>query len=301
MTRTATWAARMTAAGVAAVLMAAAGPTRGQEEKAYDLRGPAPKKGEVLTTTSTFKIDDAAVKLKVMGMVVEARQTLTADEVEEVKVVAVEGRQATKVQTKVVKEKVETKTSIGGADMDDTKDGDLDGEVIVSERTGPGKWKHSLVDTKPSDKQRKELDRRVGPENQDDLYPAGKVAVGHKWEVDAAALQRVFGGSITDLKGKLKMSFVKVEEVDGQECAVIQAEGTIKGIAKADEGDLNVEMDLKGTTWRAVKTGVDVKDKAKGTLKMSGKVDMDGAKIDLELDGPFTIDSTAKLKPAKGD
>lgn len=287
----------MWAAGVAAVVLAA-GAGRGQDGKSYDLRGPAPKKGEVLTTTTTFRISDAAVGLKVAGMDLEARQTLTAEEVEETKVLAVDGRQATKVQTKVVKEKVDTTITFGGQDMTKSEPGDLDGEVIVSERTGPGKWKHTLVDTKPTDKQRKELDRRVGPENQDDLYPAGKVQVGHKWEVDAAALQRVFGGSIQELKGKLRMTFVKVEQVDGQECAVVEAVGTIKGVAKSDEGDLNVEMDLKTTTWRVVKTGVDVKDKAKGTVKMSGRVDMDGAKIDITLEGPFTIDSTAKLKSA---
>jgi len=89
---------------------------------------------------------------------------------------------------------------------------------------------------------------------------------------------------------------VKIEDVNGEPCAVLEAEGVIKGIAKEDEGTLDVEMDLKGTTWRSIKSGLDVKDKASGTMKMSGKIEMDGVKVDLVLEGPFTIDSTSKFK-----
>jgi len=287
--RGATWAL-----GLAAVLGGAAG--RADDDKTYDLRGPDPAKGQVTVTKTVFKIKNADVTLKVAGQKLEAKQTLTAVEEEEIKVLALAGRQPTKVQTKVTKEHVDTVTSLGGQDMSEKKPGELEGEVIVSERTGAGKWKHTLVDTKPSDKQKKELDKRVGPENQDDLYPEGKVKVGHVWTVDAAALQRVFGGSITELKGKLKMEFLRVEDVDGEACAVIEAVGKITGVAKEDEGTLDVELDLKGTTWRALKTGVDVRDEAEGRMKMSGKVEMDGAKVDITLDGPITIKSTAKLK-----
>jgi hypothetical protein len=284
------------AVGVAVILAGAAGLTRAGDDQAYDLRGPAPTKGQVVVSRTVFKIKNAKVLLKAAGQNLEAKQTLTATEEDEVKVLAVDGRQATKVQTKVTKEQVDMVTSFGGSDMTDKKPGELEGEVIISERTGAGKWKHTLVDTKPSDKQKKELDKRVGPENQDDLYPGEKVKVGHTWTVDATALQRVFGGSITDLKGKLKMTFVKVEDVNGEACAVVEAVGSIKGVAKEDEGNLDVELDLKGTTWRALKTGVDVKDRAAGTMKMSGKIEMDGAKVDIVLEGPITIDSTAKLK-----
>lgn len=284
--------------GVAvAVVVGLAGTVAARQDGAeYDLRGPAPAKGQVLVHKSTFKIKDAKVAIKAAGVVLDAKQTLTAVEEEEVKYLAVEGRQVTKAQTRMMKEHVTTVTSLGGNDMEDEKDGDLQGEIIVSERTGPGKWKHTLVDARPNAKQKKELDKRVGPESDDDLYPAGKVKVGHKWTVDASALQRVFGGSITELKGKLNMRFVRVEAVDGEECAVVESKGKITGIAKEDEGDLNVELDLDGLTWRALKSGIDVKDQAKGRIRMSGKVDMDGQSLDLDLSGPITIEGTVKLK-----
>jgi hypothetical protein len=286
------------AGGLAVALVAGGGlgAARPAADEAYDLRGPAPKEKQVLVTTTKLTIKDADVAIKVGGMTINAKQLLVATSEEEVKTLAVRDRQATKVQTKVAKDQAETVTTLGGQDIKDDKKGDLHGEVIISERTGEGKWKHRLVDTQPTDKQKKDLDRRVGPENQDDLYPAEKVKVGHEWTVDATALQKVFAGAITDLKGKLKMKFVKIEMVDGEECAVIESSGKITGVAKEDEGDLDVELDMKGTTWRSVKTGVDVKDKAEGKIKMSGKVEMDGVKADLELTGPITIESISKLK-----
>lgn len=289
------------AIGPAVILAATLNLTRAADDAAVDLRGPAPQKGQVTVSKTVFKIKNADVQIKFGGMKLDAKQTLTATEEDEVKVLAVTGRQATKVQTKITREKVEMVTSLGGNDMADTKAGDLEGEVIISERTGEGKWKHALVDTKLTDKQKKELDKRVGPENEDDLYPAEKVKAGHTWTVDASALQRVFGGSISDLKGKLKMKLVKFEDVGGERCAVVEATGKITGVAKEDEGTLDVELDMVGTTWRSVKTGLDVKDTAKGTIKMAGKLEMDGAKVDLVLEGPFTIDSTSKFKAAKGE
>ncbi len=279
-----------------ALVLAGTGQNRAADDETYDLRGPAPVKNEVTISATTFKIVGADVSLKVGGMKLEAKQNLTAIEEEQVKVLVVEGRQATKVQTKVIKEQVETSTKIGGQNIDDKKAGDLQDEIIISERIKDGKWKHSLLDTQPSEKQRKELDKRVGPENQDELYPEGKVKVGHAWTVDATALQRIFGGSITDLKGKLKMKFAKIEKIDGEDCAVIEAEGKITGVAKEDEGTLDVELELKGTTWRSVKTGMDVKDKATGKIKMSGKISMDGADVDIVLTGPITIDTTTRRK-----
>ncbi len=282
------------AAGLALALAVLA-PARAEDE-AYDLRGPAPAKGQVTVTKTTFKITNADVVLMVGGMKLDATQTLTAFAEEHVKVLAVEGRQATKVQTKVVKEQVESSTKIAGQNIDEKKPGELQDETIISERTENGKWKHKLLDTNPTEKQKKELDKRVGPENQDELYPAGRVKPGHTWTVNATALQRIFGGSISDLKGMMNMKFVRVEKLDGEDCAVIDFEGKITGVSKEDEGTLDVELELKGTTWRSVKTGLDVKDKATGKVRMSGKISMDGTEVDITLTGPVVIESTAKRK-----
>jgi hypothetical protein len=276
------------------VLVAAGAAGRPADE--YDIRGPAPKKGQVVVSKSTFKINNAAVKVSVGGNTLDMKQSVTATTHEETKALEVEGRQVTRAQTRVVKEQLETRTNLGGMDKTETKSLDLEGEVILSKRVGDAKWQNSLADTKPSEKQKKLLDKRLGPESQDDIYPEGKFAAGHTWTVDATALKRAFGGSITDLKGKMNMKFAKVEEVNGEQCAVIESSGKITGTAKEEEGDLAVELELKGTTWRSLKTGVDVKDKASGKIKMSGKIDAGGMALDLVLTGPVVMDGTAEVK-----
>ena len=45
-----------------------------KDDAAVDLRGPAPKKGEVTVSKSVFKIKNADVKLQVAGMKLEAKQ-----------------------------------------------------------------------------------------------------------------------------------------------------------------------------------------------------------------------------------
>jgi hypothetical protein len=287
--------------GGVAVVLAAAGawtkPAVAQDDKTYDLRGPAPEKGQVYLSKMTLKINDADTTLKVMGQTIKLKMSMNMIGEEEQKVLAVDGRNVTKCQTKVIKERAEITADIGGGQTM-TEPTALEGEIIISERVGEGKWKHSLVDNKPSDKQKKELDNRIGMENDDELYPAEKVKVGHKWTVKAAALTKLFGNSFTDVKGELKQTFVKVEKVDGEDCAVIDSQGTVKGKMKDEDGEpaLDVEMELKVTSWREIKTGVEVKSKLDGKIKLAGKQKIDDASVDITLSGPFTGDSTGKLK-----
>ena len=188
-----------------------------QDEK-FDLRGPAPEKGQVFTSKMRLKIKEADTTLKVMGQTIKMKMTMDMTGEEEQKVLAVDGRNVTKCQSKIIKERAEITTDFGGG-MTMTQPTELEGEVVISTRKGENKWEHSLVDTKPTDKQKKELDSRNGIENDDELYPAEKVKVGHEWKVEAKALTKLFGNSFTDIKGELKQKFVKLEKIDGEQCA----------------------------------------------------------------------------------
>jgi hypothetical protein len=288
------------AGGLAALLSLAAGvgKTTAQDDKTYDLRGPGPTKGQVFLTKQTLKIKDADTTLKIMGMTLKVKVTMDVVGEEEQKVLTVDGRNVTKSQSKIIKERADVSTDLGGMNMTQTMPTELEGEVVISERIGEGKWKHSLVDTKPTDKQKKELDNRNGIENDDDLYPAEKVKVGHSWKVDAKALTKLFGNSFTEVKGELKQKFLKIEDVGGEECAVIESTGLVKGKMKDEDGQptLDVEMDLKVISWRAVKTGVDVKEKFEGKIKLAGTQKIDDAKVEITLSGPLTGEGTTKIK-----
>ncbi|HEY1186306.1 MAG TPA: hypothetical protein VGE74_01555 [Gemmata sp.] len=262
----------------------------------FDLRGPAPAKGQVFVNKSTLKIKDADTTMKVAGQTVNLKINLLVTSEEEAKVLAVDGRNVTKCQTKIVKERADVAANFGGMEMNHTEPTALEKETVISEREGKG-WKHSLVDTKPTDKQKKELDSRNGIENDDDLYPKEKVKVGHTWKVDATALTKMLGNSFSDVKGKLDQKFVKLEKVDGEECAVIESSGKITAKMK-DEGEptVDVEMELKITTHKSIKTGVSVKEKFDGKIRLEGTQKMDDIKVDIKMAGPISGEATTSLK-----
>src|SRR5437660_1074536 len=150
------------AVGLAAVLAAAGGRA---DDDGYDLRGPAPVKGQVYHSKSVFRVKNADVTLTAAGNTLKVRQSMTVTTEEEEKVLAVDGRTVTRSQARVVKDRVVTVTDFNGDAQKQDEPGELEGQVIVSTRTADGKWKHALVDEKPTEKQKKELDKRVGPEN----------------------------------------------------------------------------------------------------------------------------------------
>jgi hypothetical protein len=282
--------------GAVAVLFAALNLGRAEDDATYDLRGPAPEKGQVFLSKGTLKIKDADTTMKIAGQAITLKLTLLVTSEEEAKVLAVKDRDVTKCQTKIIKERADITASIGGEEKTQTEPTALEKETVISERDGKG-WKHSLVDTKPTDKQKKELDSRNGIENDDDLYPKDKVKVGHKWTVDAAALNKLLGNSFTEVKGKVEQTFTKVDKVDDEEVAVIESTAKLTAKMKDDgEPTVDVEMNLKVTTWKSLKTGVAVKEKFSGDIKLSGTVKMDDIKADMTLKGPLSGESTTKLK-----
>ncbi len=283
--------------GAAAVLFAALNTTTGADDDTFDLRGPAPTKGQVFVGKGTLKITNADTTMKVAGQTINMKLDLVVTSEEEAKVLAVDGRNVTKCQTKVIKERADVSATIDGNKTPPmTEPTALEKETIISERDGK-KWKHALVDTKPSDKQKKELDSRNGIENDDDLYPTDKIKVGHTWTVDAAALNKLLGNSFTDVKGKVDQKFTKIEEIDGEKVAVINSTAKITGKMKDDgEPNVDVEMELKITTWKSLKTGVSVKETFAGKIKLAGTVKMDDVKAEMTLSGPISGEGTTKLK-----
>lgn len=280
-----------------AVLAGAVGfapPAAGDE--GYDLRGPAPTKGQVFHSKGTITIKNGDLTLTVGGDTTKAKQTMVLTGEEEDTVLAVAGRQVTRCRTRVIKDRVATTTDVNGQELTEEDPGELEGETVVSERVGEAKWKHVLVDTRPTDKQRKKLDKREGPESDDALYPEGKVKVGHTWSSGAEALRRSLGKGLEGLEGKVDQKFVKVEDVKGEACAVIEMTGKLKGKMRDDEGDLELAMDFKATTWRSLKTAVDVKERYDGRVTLAGKQKSGGVVIGVHLEGPFVAEGTTAVK-----
>jgi len=265
-------------------------------DEVYDLRGPAPVKGLTVLRTTKMKIVDADVTVSVMGQKIELKQNLDIVNEDEDEVLEVKGRDIVKMKSKIVKDTVNTVSDINGNEMKEDKTGELQGETVLTEKGKDGKWKHTLLDGKPTDEQKKDLDKRDGPENDDDIFPEEKVKVGHTWTVDAAKIKSLTGSSFTDVTGKMKQKFVKLESVDGEECAVIETTGTFKGKMKDDNGTPDVEMTVTAKGWRNLKTGIEVKGKMTGNIKVEGTIKMGDNEIEMKLVGQVEGTSSAKIK-----
>lgn len=267
-----------------------------QSGKTYDLRGPALRKGLTLQTNTTLNIKDADTTLKVMGQSLKMKMSMTMISDEEQKVLEVQGREVTKSQAHIRKERAIITSDFAGG-MEITQPTELEGQTVISELVGKGKWKHHLLDAQPTEKQKKELDNRIGIENDDDLYPGEKVAVGHEWEVPAEALRKLFGNAIVKVSGKVKQKFIKVETVDGEECAVVEFQGKIKGKMKNEDGEptIDVEMEMRGTAWRSLRMGVEIKGDFSGKITFAGTQKVDDAEVEIEMSGPFSGKSRTKV------
>ena len=135
-----------------------------------------------------------------MDLKVEGKMDMKTVAEKEDKVLAVDGRNVTKLQAKLIKDETVRKSDIAGEKQNETDKKALTGEIIISELI-KGAWKHSLVDATPSDKQKKELNDFDNPENDDELFPAEKVKPGHTWTIDPKAFKKVLGSKATDAKG----------------------------------------------------------------------------------------------------
>ena len=145
-----------------------------------------------------------------------------------------------------------TATVLAGMTDNQTDKKEIEGEVVLSELKDK-KWTHILEDTKPNEKQLKELKNYDDPENDDELYPAQKVKVGHAWDIEPSAFKKLLGSKVTDPSGKGKSKFLRTEKVGDDLCAVIESEIDIKGKMKDDDGNiLTIEMKGKVLNHRSM-------------------------------------------------
>ena len=262
----------------------------------YDLRGPAPVKGAVYEARTHAEIKDAKLTIDVKGQEILLKQSIDDEQVQRVKVLAVEGYAVTKAEVTVVKNRVVIDTTLPtGQGQSDDKAGELDKQVYLTELKD-GKWKNTLVDATPTDEQKKKLARVEGPTGVE-MYPAEAVAVGHAWTTSAADARAVVGDGVSAPGGKVDHKFLRVEEVGGEQCAVIESTGKIKGTVPEPGKAVAPAMafDFKAVTYRSLKTGLDVKGTVTGAMKLTGTVQVGGNDADTTLEGKVTVE-TAEAK-----
>ena len=278
---------------VAAAWTASAGCSAGPPQ---ELRGPGPQKGQAFRIETKTVLKNGKIVMSVAGQRLEGTCHVTITNVEDEEILDVEGRQVTKQQTTVITDDATRSIEIAGEKDSSTERGLLVGEKILRQRKD-GKWNNTLVGKEPTAKQKKELELLDPLENEDELYPEGKVAPGHTWKIDAARLRKFLGPYCTGLSGEASMTFERTATFDGESCALMNLTMNIKGkMLDEDNNELNIELIVKGPTYRSLKSGYDVKSSFSGTMKLTGTVVSDGQRVEMEMSGPATIETTTKLK-----
>ena len=289
------WVAALAGAALLLIALPSA-PAVPQGEPTYDLRGPAPVKGQVIRETTKMTLKDGTMTIKVAGEKLEGKISMEGEAEDEVELLAVDGRRVTKASTKKLKDEMKITMELGGEKMTETETDDLAGQTVISEWVKDG-WKNTLKEGKPTEEQEKALKDFIGPESDDPIYPDKKVGVGAQWDIDAAALGKLLGSSrVTNVSGKGKGKFQALEKVNGEPCAVIHMDIQLKCKMPSDDKEMDVELNGKVISYRSVKTGMDLKYKFEGKGRFAGDMEEAGMKISVEFAGPFTIEGTAAVK-----
>ena len=263
----------------------------------FDLRGPAPQKGTQFTTAGKLKVAGADAEMKRGDAVVKFKLDLTVTLEEDVKLLDVNGREITKLQTKLRRGRVETVGLAKGAAQ--VEPSVLEQETVVGVFDGKT-WKHSLAAGQPTEAQMKALAEFKGFASPDALYPNEKVKVGHAWTADASGLDRLLSHTLTDVQGKLDRKFAKVETIDGERLAVIESSGKVSGKMKGN-GDQppTADIEMKHTAWKSLKTGLVVNDSFTGTLAVTGRSKDGDVVTELTIKGPISGESATKVTEKK--
>ncbi len=230
-----------------------------------DLRGPAPRPGDMLHKSARFEADLA-----------DAKVSITHATEEEITVDSVDGRSVTKFRTKYTKN-TRTKNLPGRKHEEDEA---LAGSTVLSEKIGD-RWRHSLANSGGNQKQKDALAEEQGWDDQEDI-PAGKQAVGCVWDEKASSLMKLLGpsSSILSASGSIRNTFVRIEQYQGERCAVIEGKGQVT--FKTDSGTMT--LDVSTTTYRSLESGYDLKEAHDGQMLQKTKEGVE-VKTHVRYDG----------------
>lgn len=264
-------------------------------EDLYDLRGPAPEKGQIYLITAKSVGKNMTKTTKTQDKTNEERFEENNYKKKEVEILAVQGDEITRMRSKIIQDQREYIMRKGKKGARRNIDGDLHGQFIYSERLKSG-WKNSLEDVAPTDKQLRELKEYVPFKEEDLFYPKEKTKVGHTWKIDPALMEKVIGRQMEDFKGTGAGKFLRVEKGDGEDIAVLEVEQEWTGKSKDDDGTMEFKIKAKGTVHRSLKYGFDRKSAMVVQLSMKGDGEIDGEKAEVELNGTTNDEDLIELK-----
>lgn len=212
-----------------------------------DLRGPAPKAGETIIDTIISETEPGTLNMSVQGQILAGQMQVDSENVIEQTILEVEDSEVTKVQSKYVKAKSITKTTMFGQ-AQEQEDTNIQGTVLTQTKTADGEWKTETkggnLPPEASDliKNASYIDQRVA-------FPDKPIGVGDTWKVEDELMQAFIGQSGipgAEFDGETNFEMVELNKDDGKLIAVIdiKVDGTITMNLSPDP-NTNIDMTIK--------------------------------------------------------
>lgn len=267
-------------------------------DEVYDLRGPAPIKGQIITLANKTNYKNALRTIKSGDRAIEDRFNDVTTKERETEVLAVENGSATRVRVKVVKD-VSEETRVKGKRMArSARPNRLDGQILFGELT-KGEWKYTLDDVTPTPEQKRALKEFQPFRGEDELLPKEKVKIGHTWKIGTPEFKKVLGSQFRELDAKGTGKLLRIEKVGEEQVAVMEIEFELSGKSDDDGLAMDIKIAAKNTIHRSLKTGYDIKGAGIGKLAIKGKGEIDGQKIEMEFTADVADEETAKVKSSR--
>ena len=239
-----------TAATTLALLLAL--PALGDK---VDLRGPAPEAGETLVVTVESDTDAGTMNMSVQGQVIQGQMENDSENVIEQTILEVKDGEPTKVQSKFVKAKSVSKTTMFGQ-VQEQEDTNMQGAVMTQTKTDDG-WE-TEIEGAGIPQEAKDLIKNAGYVDPRLVFPDKPVGVGDEWKIEDELMQSFMGQAGipgAEFDGEIAMKMVELKEDDGKLIAVIDftMDGTITMNMSPDPTttmDMTIKMKGDGTINR---------------------------------------------------
>lgn len=214
-----------------------------------DLRGPAPEAGETTVVTVETDTDPGTLNMSVQGQVLQGQMETDSTNVIEQKILEVTEGAPTKVQSKFVKAKSVSKTTMFGQ-TNEQEDTNMQGAVLTQTKTADG-WE-TEVEGAALPEEAKDMIKNAGYVDQRMVFPDKPVGVGDKWKIEDEMMQAFMGQSGipgAKFEGEMAFEMVDLKEEDGKLIAVLdfKMDGTITmDMSPEPTTQVNISIKMKG-------------------------------------------------------
>jgi hypothetical protein len=170
--------------------------------------------------------------------------------------------------------------------MEDHEQRPLHGMTVIGNKSN-GVWSYTLAAEEPTEEQLDELNKLAEQLKVGELMlPDHAVKVGEKWSLDPSVIAIAMAMEFEEfelISGEGYNELKAITEYQGRECAHLLLSVNLKAtyIDETMGGLSDIVLTVKGETYRALDTFVDLYSEGEGTMNISRRESDDGMKMNM--------------------